>query len=152
MDIYAKGILWSSLMYQILMELNTQLDLEKKLREAPNVDLLKGVSLIRIMDQLSSGDVSYLKEVVKDLKDFDWQKLKNNTTEALEEALETQYEKDKAKETNLRTEKEKNKKKFEIFGIISVVVCGLCTSLWKDGDDASKADDANEANDANDAN
>jgi hypothetical protein len=104
------------------------------------------------MDQLSSGDVSYLKEVVKDLKDFDWQKLKNNTTEALEEALETQYEKGKAKETNLRTEKEKNEKKFEIFGIISVVVCGLCTSLWKDGDDASKADDANEANDANDAN
>jgi hypothetical protein len=102
---FAKGSLWSSLMYQILVELNDQLDLEETLLKMDYNLTEKGISLIEIMDTLSHGDRNYLNQVVpgKTMGD-DLEKWSKNigVTAALAKAIYVQYDKDVKKLNELK--------------------------------------------------
>jgi hypothetical protein len=89
-------------MYQILIDLNQQLELEAKLFDAKN-DLKKGgFSLIEIIDGLSRNDLKYLKQLLSggSWNNVDWDKLakrgkNSNVSRALVEAVNLQYDTDK---------------------------------------------------------
>jgi hypothetical protein len=89
---YAKGSLWSSLMYQILVELNYQLDLEKvlgKILEKRRTDLINGgISLIEIMEDLSRGE-NVVKTNAGDVS-LNWHK-KSRVTPALASVINVNY-------------------------------------------------------------
>eukprot|EP00984_Skeletonema_dohrnii_P031895 scaffold25004_cov144-Skeletonema_dohrnii-CCMP3373.AAC.4 len=90
---FAKGNLWSSLMYRILTELNDQLDLEETV--TPDF-LLKGVSVLELLDEFTtSGERKYLAEAVKkegvQEKIRKWNPSGGNITKALVDATISNY-------------------------------------------------------------
>eukprot|EP00984_Skeletonema_dohrnii_P009097 scaffold3440_cov204-Skeletonema_dohrnii-CCMP3373.AAC.1 len=94
--VFAKGNLWSSLMYRILTALNDQLDLEETI--TPEF-IKRGVSVIELMDKLTtSGERNYLAEVVKDGRVLEeirkWNPKGGNITTALIKATNAEYDED----------------------------------------------------------
>lgn len=94
---YAKGDLWASLMHQILVHLNGQLNLEKIIG---NDILMRGVSTIELMDHFgTTGKQAYLeKKIADEEKQGQVRKLINsknsNITRALIDATTCDYEED----------------------------------------------------------
>jgi len=93
---FAKDNLLSSLMYQILTELNDQLDLEAVI--GPEL-IMKGVSVIEVMDQCTSGEIKYLRYLKDALKVQSvkegirkWEPIGGQITEALVKATNSNYE------------------------------------------------------------
>ncbi|KAK1745632.1 serine/threonine-protein kinase [Skeletonema marinoi] len=91
---FAKGNLWSSLMYRILTELNDQLDLEDTV--TPEF-IKRGVSVLELLDEFTtSGERKYLAEAVKKKsvqgKIRKWNPSGGNITEALIDATNSNYD------------------------------------------------------------
>jgi len=103
---YAKGNLWSSLMYRILMDLNDQLDLESTI--TPEF-IERGASVIELMDEFTtSGERKYLAKVVKDERVPEgirkWNPKGGNITKALIDATNAEYDEDVRKLTEKKQE------------------------------------------------
>ncbi len=84
---YAKGSIWESLMFRILTSLNDQLDLEATI----GLELLmKGVSLIELMDQFTASGERVQDESVKQAI-REWTPRGGHVTEALIDATNSNY-------------------------------------------------------------
>ncbi len=91
---YGKGSLWASLMFQILTDINDQLDLEATIT---NEHILQGVSVMELMDEFTtSGERKYLRNKVKDKRVQEairkWNPKGGNITQALVNAINSNYE------------------------------------------------------------
>ena len=63
---FPKGDLWASLMHQILVDLNQQLDIEIHAVSKWYHSLLENVSTIEILQDLTKGQLKVLQELTKD--------------------------------------------------------------------------------------
>ena len=98
---FSKGDIWSSLMFRILTDLNTQIQLEKLLKNfhKENDQEYEGISLLEELNALSDSQMKYLKERIgdSDLRKNIEKMFENKVSGALSEAVNINGE-EKAKE------------------------------------------------------
>ena len=118
---YGKSDLWASFMFRIFKDLSDQLSLENKFAESKNSDLReKGVSLIKLLKNLSSPEQKYLvngkniDEIVEKIRDEMAMK-GDQVSQSFSNIFDQQMKKD-------ARELRKAKKRIEIFAN---------TTIWK---------------------
>ena len=111
---FAKGDIFSSLMYKILKDLNEQLQFEA---DMDDIDLFQGnVSTVEVFRKYSQGDINFLKSNEKVWESFrNIEKKGDQASDCLMKAININYEKDLREieflDAQIRIEENNNKKR-----------------------------------------